>query len=158
MFLVGGVVGSIVGGFGADWMQTRRAGGRLYFLAVIYVIGVPIGFVYRLLDPAGPAFYPCMFIGSVMVTIGYGALFACLQDLVSETVRSTMTAFMILCMTFFGTSAGNLLVGWLADTFRSASVAEPITTAVLIGMFPWLLAILCFAYAARLVEKLKSAR
>ena len=57
-----------------------------------------------------------------------------------------------------GMYAAFLLVGWLADTFRSVSVAEPITTAALIGMLPWFLAIPCFAYAARLVEQVKSAQ
>jgi hypothetical protein len=43
----------------------------------------------------------------------------------------------------------NLLVGWLADVFRAAAVAQPITKAAMIGMLPWLLAIPCFYVAAR---------
>lgn len=150
--LAGGVLGSVLGGWGADLMQARRSGGRLRFLACVYLVGVPAGFAYRLAEPSGAAFHLCMFIGSVMVTIGYGPLFACLQDLVPDEVRSTMTAVMILGMTLFGTSAGNLLVGWLADAFRSAGIDAPITKAALVSSLPWILAIPCLLRAARLVE------
>lgn len=149
MFLSGGVAGALLGGYGSDFMQARYAGGRLYFLALVYLIGVPVGFIFRFTDPMGSAFYPCMFLGSLMVTIGYGPLFACVQDLVADHVRSTMTAFLIMCMTLFGTSAGNLLVGVLADVFTAAGMAEPITKAVVIGMTPWMLAIPCFYFAAK---------
>lgn len=149
MFLAGGVAGSLLGGLGGDWLQARRADGRLLFLGGIYLLGVPLAFIYRVVEPTGAAFYPCMFVGSLMVTIGYGPIFACVQDLVPDRVKSTMTAFLILCMTLFGTSAGNLFVGWLADSFRAQAVAAPITAAVWIGMMPWLLAIPCFLFAAR---------
>lgn len=153
MFIVGGVLGSLLGGYLADMLQARRAGGRLWFLALVYLLGVPIGYIYRLPGTTGSAFYICMFIGSMMITIGYGPLFASLQDLVPMHLRSTMTAFMILCMTLFGTSFGNLTVGGLADFFRSASYSAPITKAVMVGMTPWLLAIPFFAIAARTIEK-----
>lgn len=155
MFLAGGVAGAMLGGYGSDLMQARMPGGRLYFLAFVYTIGVPVGFLFRFTDPSGAAFYACMFLGSLMVTVGYGPIFACVQDLVPDNVRSTMTAFLIMCMTLFGTSTGNLLVGWLADSFRAAAVGEPITKAVLIGMTPWLLAIPCFYIAARRVAQQK---
>ncbi|MFZ6875825.1 MFS transporter [Undibacterium sp. Di27W] len=153
MFVAGGVLGALLGGYLADLLQTRRAGGRLWFLAYIYMIGVPIGYVYRLLDTTGMAFYICMFIGSMMITIGYGPLFASLQDLVPAQLRSTMTGFMILCMTLFGTSLGNVAVGWLTDVFWAAAYSTPITRAVMLGMTPWLLAIPCFMMAARMMER-----
>ena len=152
MFISGGVLGSLLGGYLADLLQARRIGGRLWFLALIYLLGVPVGYIYRLLDTTGMAFYICMFIGSMMITIGYGPIFACLQDLVPAQLHSTMTAFMILCMTLFGTSLGNLTVGGLADVFRAASDSAPITKAVMVGMTPWLLAIPCFVLAARMME------
>ncbi len=153
MFLAGGVAGAILGGLGGDWLQARRPDGRLLFLAAIYLLGVPAAFMYRVADPASAAFYPCMFIGSLMVTVGYGPIFACVQDLAPEQVKSTMTAFLILCMTLFGTSAGNLAVGALADAFRAAAVAAPITRAACIVMAPWLLAIPCFLLAARRLRR-----
>ena len=153
MFMGGGVVGSLMGGWLADRMEARRAGGRLRFLGWAYVVGVPVAYVYRFADPSGVVFAPTMFVGSVMVTLGYGPLFASLQDLAPTRLRSTMTATMILGMTLLGTSAGNLLVGFLADRFRGAGLAEPITHAVAWTMSPWLIAIPCLLRAAGLASR-----
>jgi MFS family permease len=153
MFMAGGVLGSLLGGWAADAMEARRAGGRLRFLAWAYAVGLPVAYVFRFCDPAGGLFLPAMFVGSVMVTLGYGPLFASLQDLAPPRLRSTMTAAMILGMTLLGTSTGNLLVGFLADHFRVAGVAQPITHAVAWAMMPWLLAIPCLLQAARLASR-----
>jgi sugar phosphate permease len=149
MFLVGGVLGAVLGGIGSDAMQARFAGGRLYFLALIYALGLPLGFAYRVIDPQGAAFLVCMFGGSIMLTVGYGAIFASVQDLVPIQTSSTMTAFVILCMTLFGTSPGNLFAGWMADFLRARGDGQAITHAVLLGLSPWVAAIPCFFVAAK---------
>ena len=109
--------------------------------------------VYRFADPAGAFFLPAMFVGSVMVTLGYGPLFAALQDLAPARLRSTLVAAMILGMTLFGTSGGNLLVGVLADLFRQAGIGDPLTRAAAWAMMPWLLAIPCLQRAATLASR-----
>jgi MFS family permease len=152
IFLVGGVIGSVVGGIVGDYMQARRSGGRLYSLTLVYLVGMPIACLYRFADPATPVFYICMLVGSITLTIGYGPLFASVQDLVPATSRSTMIAFFVLCLTLFGTSGGNLLAGWLADWFKSAEFRQPLTWAILLGLTPGLFAIPCFYLAARHLE------
>lgn len=47
------------------------------------------------------------------------------------------------------TSTANLLVGLLADRFRSTGDAQPIAHAVAWAMMPWLLAIACLLRATR---------
>jgi len=153
MFLCGGVLGAVLGGWCGDALQTRIAGGRLYFLAFAYMVGAPLGYGLRLADPAGYIFLPCMFAASVMATIGYGAIFASVQDLTPAHLRSSTTALLILCMTLFGTSPGNLTVGWLADALTHTGHREPITDAVLIASSVWLPAIPCFWLAAKWVKK-----
>jgi len=130
-------------------MQARFSGGRLYFLALIFTLGVPLGFAYRLIDPQGIAFLVCMFGGSIMLTVGYGAIFASVQDLAPTQTRSTMMAFVILCMTLLGTSPGNLFAGWMADFLRARGDAQAITHAVMLGLSPWVAAIPCFFMAAK---------
>ena len=140
-----------LGGWLADRMEARRAGGRLRLLAWAALVGVPVGWAYRFADPAGAVFLPAIFVGSVMVTLGYGPLFAALQDRVEARLRSTMTAAMILGMTLFGTSGGNLFVGLLADRLRADSVAQPITHAAALGLAPWLLAVPCLFMASAII-------
>ena len=69
-----------------------------------------------------------------------------------EKVR--LNALSSLCVTLFGTSAGNLFVGAVSDLFGARAMAEPITKAVVLGMTPCLPAIPCFFRAAMLVEQL----
>lgn len=153
LFLVGGIVGSLLGGIGGDLMQTRREGGRLFFLAVMYLIAAPVSLAFRFADPDGIWFYLFMFVGSVTITLVFGPLFAAVQDLVPDRVRSTTIAFLILCLALLGTAPGNLLAGWLADVFAAAGMQEPVTWAVLVGLMPGLLAVPCFYVAARRVER-----
>lgn len=155
MFLVGGVLGAVAGGWLADAMEARRAGGRLRFLGWATLVGVPVALLHRFADPAGVVFLPAMFVGSTLLTLGYGPLFASLQPLVPARLRSTLTAAMILGMTLVGTSGGNLLVGALTDRFRAAGAAQPITLAAACTLLPWLLAIPCLFAAAARVGRLR---
>jgi MFS family permease len=98
-------------------------------------------------------FLLCMFFGSMISTMGYGPLFASLQELVPERIRSTMIAVMILSMMLLGTSLGNLLVGWLADWFGARGLYQPLTWASVVVMSPGFLAVPCFFAAARVVEQ-----
>lgn len=148
MFLLGGVVGALAGGWLADLMEARRAGGRLRFLGWATLLGVPVALVHRFAAPGSAVFLPAMFIGSTLMTLGYGPLFASLQDLAPARLRSTLVAAMILGMTLIGTSGGNLLVGLLADRFRAAGLAQPITWAAACTLVPWLLAAPCLFGAA----------
>ncbi|SHH22637.1 MFS transporter [Massilia sp. CF038] len=153
IFLIGGVVGALSGGYAADLMESRRPGGRLQFLVLVYLLGIPVAYFFRLADPSSVLFLPAMLLCSVLLTVGYGPLFAIVQDLAPDRLRSTMTAFLILCMTLLGTSPGNLQVGWLTDLYQAQGLAEPITHAVLVGMLPWVAAVPCFYFAGRLVRK-----
>jgi MFS family permease len=158
MFMAGGVLGSLLGGWLADWMEARRVGGRLRFLGLATLVGVPVAFVQRFADPTGGVFLPAMFVGSMMLTLGYGPLFASLQDLAPVRLRSTLTAAMILGMTLLGTSCGNLLVGALADRFRATGVIDPITHAAAWTMLPWLLAIPCLFGASGFASRRDAGR
>lgn len=158
MFMAGGVLGSLLGGWLADLMEARRVGGRLRFLGWATLVGVPIAFVHRFADPTGVVFLPAMFVGSMMLTLGYGPLFASLQDLAPVRLRSTLTAAMILGMTLLGTSCGNLLVGALADRFRAAGLIDPITHAAAWTMLPWLLAIPCLFAASGFASRRDAGR
>lgn len=153
LFLFGGIIGSLLGGIGGDIFHARRKGGRLYFLALVYLVAVPVSLAFRFTDPYSTAFYVFFFIGATTITIIFGPLFAAVQDMVPDRVRSTTIAFLILCLALLGTAPGNLMAGWLADYFAALGWQEPITFAVLIGLTPGVLAIPCFYIAGRRIEK-----
>lgn len=153
LFLVGGTAGTLLGGWAGDFMEASRSGGRLRFLAGLYLVGIPVCYVYRFSDPQGLVFRLSMLGGSMVATMGYGPLFATLQDLAPERVRSTTTSIMILSMMVLGTSVANVSVGALADFLRAAGWGEPLTWAETVVMAPGLLAVPCFLVAARRVAR-----
>jgi MFS family permease len=149
MFLLGGVLGTLLGGVGSDMLESRCKGGRLYFLAFIYLLATPLTLVFRFADPEGVMFHIAMFVGCASMTMVFGPLAAAVQDLVPERIRSTTIAFMVLCLALFGVAPGNLIVGLLADMLTAAGLAEPYTWAATLASAPGLLAVPCFYFAAR---------
>jgi MFS transporter, Spinster family, sphingosine-1-phosphate transporter len=155
IFLAGGVTGAVLGGIGADWAWKRFGpGGRVAFLAAVYLVVAPAVIAYRFVPPETALFYLCTFIGSVAMLVIYGPMFATVQELVPVNLRGAAIAVAILCNTLIGHAGGSALAGYLADAFTAQGVDQPLTWALLISGLPGLLAIPAFAWAARLQSRM----
>ena len=150
IFLTGGILGALIGGFGADAAYKRSKGGRLMFLAVAYLLVLPVGLAYRLVTPDTALFYALAFIGSVSFMLPYGALFATVQEVVPVNLRGASVALLILFNTLIGHACGAALVGYLADLFATRGMSEPITWAILVASLPGLATVPLFYAAARM--------
>lgn len=129
LFLVGGLLGTFLGGIGSDGFGVRYRGGRALFLTVVYGVLGPASIVFRLLPTGHVLFYPFMFIGCVNIMLASGAPIAAATELVPERIRSTIIAFTILITSVIGYSAGSFMVGWLSDGFTRLGYADPISWA-----------------------------
>jgi predicted MFS family arabinose efflux permease len=150
LFLVGGIVGSLAGGIGAEWFRKRFAGGRLLFLACAYAIILPLGLIYRFVEPATPVFYALAFIFNASFMISYGATFPTVQDVVPVKLRGASVATLILCNNLIGAALGAACAGYLADVLTARGVAEPLTWAIFLALLPALLSVPAFYWASRL--------
>jgi MFS family permease len=150
LFLTGGIVGAVLGGIGSDAAYRRSKGGRLMFLAVCYLLVIPVGIAYRFSPPDTVLFYACAFIGSASFMIPYGATFSTVQEVVPVNLRGAAVALLVLFNTLVGHAAGAALAGRLADGFSAAGWAEPVTWAIAIAQLPGLLCVPVFWWAARL--------
>jgi MFS family permease len=150
IFLSGGIVGALVGGFGADAAYRRDKGGRLKFLALCYVVAIPVGLGYRFSSPDTVLFYACAFVGAASFMIPYGTTFSTVQEVVPVNLRGAAVALMVLFNTLVGHASGAALAGYLADAFRESGMAQPLTWALLLAASPGLPAIPAFWWAARL--------
>lgn len=158
LFLVGGTIGAIFGGIGGDLLHRRYpGGGRLYFLALIYLIAAPVSLIFRFAHPESVTFYACFFVGAITITIVFGPLFAAIQDLVPDRIRSTTIAALVLALALLGTAPGNLAAGLLADLFTAWHWEQPITWAIVVGLSPGLLAVPCFYIAGRRMQRMMPA-
>lgn len=150
MFLVGGVLGAVLGGLGSDFTNRKVRAGRLWFLAMLCAVSVPMTLVYRVVPGHSIVFYALALL-SALVSVGiYGPAVSTVQDLVPAQHRGLAVAVFILIGALVGAGGGNATVGWLSDTFAAAGDSEPITHALLACQSVGLLAILAFTLAARL--------
>ena len=153
LFLSGGIVGALLGGFGADAAYRRGKGGRLKFLAIAYLLAIPIGLGYRLAPPDTFLFYACAFIGSASFMMPYGTTFSTVQELVPVNLRGAAVALLVLFNTLVGHASGAALAGYLADSFTASGMEQPLTWASLIAALPGLLAIPAFWWAGHIHAK-----
>ena len=149
IFLVGGTLGSILGGIGGDWAHQRQPGGRLKFLAVAFLVIGPLVALYRLVPSHTPLFYAGAFLTSVSTLLLFGPAFSAVQEQVPSQHRGSAVALLLLCAALIGAGGGNACVGWLADTFTAAGHAEPITRAILVMLALGVPSIPLFFLAAR---------
>jgi MFS transporter, Spinster family, sphingosine-1-phosphate transporter len=153
LFLVGGVIGAVLGGVGADLAYRRSPGGRLLFLAAVYLAVLPIGIVYRLV-PMDPAlFYACAFVLSASFMVPYGAMFSTVQEVVPVNLRGAAVALLILFNTLLGQAGGSALAGYLIDAFAAQGIARPMTWGLFVAGLPGLVAIPAFWWAGRILAR-----
>lgn len=128
----GGVLGILAGGIGSDWWQENRKTGRTMFLFWMLLVLMPLGLVYRMVDPSSIFFWAGIFFGFFQLGIFYGPTFSTIQELTPPQVRSTMVAFYLLALNFIGLGIGITASGYFIDLMMEAGVSEPYTK-VLIG-------------------------
>ena len=149
IFLVGGSLGAVLGGVGADWAHKRFAAGRLKFLAWMFLISAPLVALYRVIPAQTPLFYLLAFYGSMVTLLLFGPSLSVVQELVPTQHRASAVAFIVLCCALIGGGGGNAAVGWFADVFTAAGYAEPITLALIVMQTIGALCIPLFFLAAR---------
>ncbi len=149
IFLVGGCLGALLGGAGADWVQRRSAGGRLKFLGWLFLIAAPLLTLYRVIPGHSALFYSLAVFGSMCTLMLFGPALSAVQEQVPAQHRASAVAMFLLCGALIGAGGGNATAGWLADTFAAAGYAEPITLTLLCMQGIGALAIPLFFLAAR---------
>lgn len=142
VYAIAGLLGTSLGGYIADRCQQRWAGGRLWFLVVKSLLLYPAVIGFYTLAPGTPLFFLCWFCSSWSATSWYGPVFACVQDLAPAQIRSTIVAFLLLCINLIGTGLGPWITGWIGDHW---SLYAGLLISTAIGM----VSVIPFALAAR---------
>ena len=128
----GGILGNLFGGLGSDWWQNNRKSGRPMFLAIIMLFLVPVGFLYRIVDPSSWFFWFAIFCGYFQLGSFYGPTFSTVQELTPPAVRSTVVAFYLLTLNLIGLALGITFSGVMIDYLIAVGVHEPYTKTLLV--------------------------
>ena len=151
--VVAGISGNLLGGILSDLWQSKTNQGRPMFLFWACLIMLPIFIVFRYSEPNSLIFWVGVTLGYFQLGLFYGPVFSTVQELVPIRIRATIVAFLILMLNLVGLTFGSLGGGVAVDLLRSASVAEPYTTMLVIFTAISALNIPCYYFAGKLYEK-----
>jgi len=150
-----GLAGVLFGGLVSDWWLEKTNQGRPIFLFWLSLVLLPIGIIYRFVEPTTIIFWVGVILGYFQLGCFYGPTFSTVQELVPEKIRATIVAFYILCINLIGLTIGSLGAGILIDLTKG-SFMEPYTWALLIFSFIGSLAIPCYYIAGKRYAKDKA--
>jgi MFS family permease len=144
-----GVLGSLVGGLAGDWWQENTKQGRPMFLFWLSIVFLPIGIIYRVVEPGTAFFWFAVGVGYFQLGCFYGPTFSTVQELVPLKIRATVVAFYILTLNLIGLTLGSIGSGQLVDYFMSINYPDPYTWTLIIFSVIGSLCIPCYYMAGK---------
>ena len=150
--VVAGLAGNLFGGLMSDWWLRTFNQGRPMFLFWLTLLLLPLGIIYRFVEPNTFIFWLGVVIGYFQLGCFYGPTFSTVQELVPLKIRATVVAFYILCLNLIGLTFGSLGGGIFTDLLRSFDVAEPYTIMLVTFSLIAGLAIPCYYFGGKIYE------
>ncbi len=123
-----GLIGTVVGGWLADYMQQRRPEGRLLVSTLGFLLGAPLVllglFIHNL-----PLFIAVFVIAAIALNFCTGPLNAVIQDVITPTMRATAVGLSLLIAHLLGDAAAPSVIGFIAGIHGHSLNFALITTA-----------------------------
>jgi MFS family permease len=144
--VIGGLVGSLFGGWLADKLLPRWRQSYLWVSAISTLLAVPFAYLAFTLTSLGPTFTACLLIAEILIFMSTGPINTSILSVVSPSARAAAMALSILAIHTLGDVPAPPLIGWIRDH-------SSIQQAVLI--IPWFIAIggVIWLYAAWRAER-----
>lgn len=155
--IFGGVLGTLVGGYGGDIFMRRTNIGRPMFLFWIMLVLAPVNVAFRVVDPDSVVFWLGVFFIYFQLGCFYGPTFATVQELALPRIRGTVVAFCILMLQLFGIGVGVSVAGYVIDLLQAANVENPYTRTLLVFTLISMASIPMFFYAGRRFHRDRAA-
>lgn len=110
----GSLVGTLLGGWLADYMQQRRPEGRLIVATFAFLTGAPLTFIALSIHSIIP-FTAVFILAIIALSLCLGPLNAVLQDIIKPEIRATAIGIVLLLAHLLGDAASPSIVGVIAD-------------------------------------------
>ena len=114
--VVGGLLGTVTGGFLSDLLSRRYRGGRMLICGITFSCAVPV-FVLAMFARNFIAFTFFFLLTVLLLAVYNGPTTAATQDVVPSWLRASATALSIMIAHLFGDAFSPALVGILAASF-----------------------------------------
>lgn len=145
---VAGAVGMFASGWLTDRLARRDARWRVWIMAAVVGITVPVALL-QYLTRSTPVAITCATIAATTMIAYYGPILAATQAATPPTMRAFGNAVLLLCFNLFGLGLGPWITGLLSDALVPYAGADALRFALAIVLVPSALATLLFLYAAR---------
>ena len=126
---LGGFLGVIGGGWLADRLHARVAGGRLLVVVAAFLLMIPLILVGYTTGSA-TLFLICAFLVQIVTSATLGASAAASQALVLPRMRGTATAIFFLGSTLIGLAFGPFTAGFVSEASGSLRLGVMATLAI----------------------------
>jgi MFS family permease len=154
--LVGGALGTWLGGWFGDRMGPRRPGGYALIPAVCFVVTAPT-FALGLFAPDLWTAWLLFTIGQMLALAWLGPVITAIQHIVLPSMRATASASFLFINNLIGIAFGIYFLGWMSDTLRTVHGEDSLKFSILYGLGFYLLAAVFYLFAAaRLRQDIKS--
>lgn len=175
--VVGGAVGTILGGIIGDALN-RKIRHAYFLVCAVSPILAAIPTLIAVISPTPIVYESCIFIAITLVYLGNGPVNTLVVNLVSPTLRTTATGFLVVCIHVLGDGISLFLVGavstWLRDAakegraipgfitflgnlFRISPTTQTLSVGLLMMPVALLVGGLIFAWGFRQVRREKAA-
>ena len=112
--VVGGLLGTVIGGFLADLLSRRYVGGRMLICGIAFLCAAPV-FVFAMSTRNFIAFTIFFLLTVLLLAVYNGPSTAATQDVVPSWLRASAVAVSIMLAHLFGDAFSPALVGILAS-------------------------------------------
>jgi len=127
----GSLVGTLAGGWLADYLQRRRPEGRMIVVTLSFLLGAPLTWLALSLHTLLP-FITVFSLAIICLTLSLGPLNAIIQDVIIPEIRATAYGLTLLLAHLLGDAASPTIIGALSDRFRVLGYAQPLGLALLV--------------------------
>ena len=146
--LVGGVLGTWLGGWFGDRIGPTRPGGYALIPAVCFLITAPT-FALGLFAPTLTIAWILFTIGQMLALAWLGPVITAVQHIVVPSMRATASASFLFINNLIGITFGIYFLGWMSDAMKAAHGEDSLRFSILYGLVFYLLAALFYLFAAK---------
>lgn len=123
VIVVAGLVGTVFGGYLADWLNRRYQGARVLACGIGFLLSAP-AFAYAVTSRSFIVFSAFFVLTTILVTIYTGPSTAATQDVVPSVLRASSIAISLLIAHLLGDALSPSIVGILAAHFDPHPVLD----------------------------------
>ena len=152
IILVGGVLGTWLGGIVGDRVGPKRPAAYALIPAVCFVITAPT-FALGLFAPSLPIAWILFTVGQMLALAWLGPVIAAVQHIVVPSMRATASASFLFINNLIGIAFGIYFLGWMSDRMKAAHGEDSLQYSILYGLVFYLLAALFYLLAARRLKR-----